>query len=284
MLGEMPESMHFITENYSNFRKSEVKVADYVLEHADAVIHFSVSELAEQAGVSEPTVIRFCRAIGCKGYQDFKIRLAQSIVPAVRGIHESVNEGEEAPELVRKVFEANAAAINRTLDTLDFEAVRLAVQDLAKARKIVFFGLGGSAVVAMDAYHKFFRIGIACEWYSDSHMALMTAAMMRPEEVFVAISHSGSSRDVVEALEVAAASGATTLAIVSHHKSPVSRIATRSLCVASSETGFRFEPMASRIAHLSVIDVLSVGVSLQLSEQVVANLARSRKALARKKY
>jgi len=276
--------MKFITDNYSNFRKSEIKVADYVLEHADEVIHFSVSELADQAKVSEPTVIRFCRAMGCKGYQDFKIRLAQSIVPSVRNIHETVNEGEEAPELIRKVFDANAAAIRRTLDTLDYGLVRQAILDLAKAEKIVFYGMGGSAVVAMDACHKFFRTGISCQWFNDSHMALMMASMMRPGQVFVAISHSGSSRDVVEALEVAAAAGASTLAIVSTSKSPVSKVANHTLCVASSETGYRFEPMASRIAQLSVIDVLSVGVSLQLSEAVVANLSKSRKALARKKY
>ena len=276
--------MKFITDNYTNFRKSEIKVADYVLEHADEVIHFSVSELADQAKVSEPTVIRFCRAMGCKGYQDFKIRLAQSIVPSVRNIHETVNEGEEAPELIRKVFDANAAAIRRTLDTLDYGLVRQAILDLAKAEKIVFYGMGGSAVVAMDACHKFFRTGISCQWFNDSHMALMMASMMRPGQVFVAISHSGSSRDVVEALEVAAAAGASTLAIVSTSKSPVSKVANHTLCVASSETGYRFEPMASRIAQLSVIDVLSVGVSLQLSEAVVANLSKSRKALARKKY
>jgi DNA-binding MurR/RpiR family transcriptional regulator len=280
----MPETMKFITDHYSNFRKSEVKVADFVLQNADAVIHYTVSELADLTAVSEPTVIRFCRAIGCKGYQDFKIRLAQSIVPAVRGIHETVNEGEEAPELVRKVFEANSEAIRQTLGTLDFETVRRAVQELAVARKIIFFGLGGSAVVAMDAYHKFFRIGIPCHWFNDAHMALMTASMMQPGEVFMAISHSGSSRDVVEALEVAAATGATTMAIVSHSKSPVSKIASRTLCVASSETGYRFEPMASRIAHLSVIDVLSVGVSLNREQAVVENLTRARKALARKKY
>jgi len=280
----MLEPMKFITDGYPNFRKSEVKVADYVLEHADVVIHFSVSELADQALVSEPTVIRFCRALGCKGYQDFKIRLAQSIVPAVRSIHETVNEGEEVPELIRKVFDANSAAIAQTLHTLDFASVRQAILDLAEAETIIFFGMGGSAIVAMDAYHKFFRVGITCHWFNDPHMALMTASMMQPGQMFVAISHSGSSRDVVEALEVAAASGAATLAIVSHSKSPVSKVAGRTLCVASTETGYRFEPMASRIAHLSVIDVLSVGVSLHLSDKVVANLTKARKALARKKY
>jgi RpiR family transcriptional regulator, carbohydrate utilization regulator len=280
----MSERMRFITDHYGRLRKSEVKVADYVLEHAEEVIHDSMSELAEQAKVSEPTVIRFCRGLGFKGFQDFKIHLAQNVIPAVRSIHESVNEGEEAPELIRKVFDANIAAVRSTLDTLDFAAVQPAIQELARAKKIVFHGLGGSAVVAMDAYHKFFRTRIPCEWYSDGHMALMAASMMRPGDFFVAISHSGASRDIVEALEVAKAAGATTLAIVSYSKSPVSKIAQRTLCVASSETGYRFEPTASRIAQLCVIDVLSVGVSLLRSEEVIANLNRSRKALARKRY
>ena len=276
--------MKFITDNYAKLRKSEVKVADYILEHADEVIHFSVSELAAEALVSEPTVIRFCRGIGFKGFQDFKIYLAQNLIPPLRSIHESVNEGEEVPELIRKVFDANVASVQSTLETLDFAAVQAAIDELAKAEKIIFFGLGGSAVVAMDAFHKFFRIGIPCEWFNDSHMALMAASMMKPGQILIAISHSGSTRDVVDAIETATAAGASTIAIVSHHKSPVSNVAALSLCVASTEMGFRFEPMASRIAQLSVVDVLSVGVSLLRSDEVVANLIATRKALARKRY
>ncbi len=276
--------MRFITDNYGSLRKSETKVADFILEHPQDVIHFSVSELADQASVSEPTVIRFCRGLGFKGFQDFKIHLAQSIIPEVRSIHESVNRGEDVPELVRKVFDANVDAVHSTLGTLDFAEVQTTIDTLSKAGKIIFYGLGGSAVVAMDAYHKFFRIGIPCGWFNDSHMALMAASMMKPGEVFVAISHSGSSVDVVEAIEAAVNSGASTVAIVSHHKSPVSKIAQRTLCVASTETGYRFEPMASRIAQLCVIDVLSVGVSMLRSDEVVANLTKSRKALARKRY
>lgn len=274
----------FITDHYSALRQSEKKVADYILEHAEEVIHASVSELADQAAVSEPTVIRFSRALGFKGYQDFKIRLAQSFLPPARAIHETVNEGEEVPELVQKVFEANAKAIKRTLSTLDFAETQAAIDELVKAKRICFFGLGGSAVVAMDAYHKFFRIGTPCEWYCDAHMALMSAAIMGPGDVLVAISHSGSSRDVVDVLEAAAAAGALTMAIVSHSKSPVSKVAKRNLVVASSEMAYRFEPMASRIAQLCVVDVLSVGVSMARSAEVVANLTKSRKALVKKRY
>ena len=276
--------LDFITNSYGKLRNSELKVGDYILEHAEEVIHESLSELAEHARVSDPTVIRFCRAIGFKGFQDFKIHLAQSIIPAVKSIHESVTESDQAPELIRKIFDANVAAVRSTLGTLDFSAVERAVEELARAKRIVFHGFGGSAVVAMDAYHKFFRVGIPCNWYDDGHMALMAAAMMGPRDVFVAISHSGSSRDVVQAVETAKTAGASTLAIVSYAKSPLSKVADRILRVASAETGYRFEPTASRIAQLCVIDVLSVGVSLLRRAEVILNLNRTRRAVARMRY
>ncbi len=281
--GDMAQ-LSFIENNVSRLRKSEVKVADCILGAADQVIHFSVSELAEKAGVSEPTVIRFCRGLGFKGFQDFKIHLAQAIIPMVRNIHESVDGDEMVPDLIKKVFDANIAAIRNTLGTLDYDVVSSTVEILAKSDKIIFYGLGGSAVVAMDAYHKFFRIGIPCEWFNDSHMAVMAAAMLKPNQVFVVISHSGSSRDVVEALKVAGETGAETVAIVSQHKSPVSKVAKRVLIVDSPETNVKFEPMSSRIAQLSVIDALCVGVSLVRSDEVIANLTKSRKALVEKRY
>jgi DNA-binding MurR/RpiR family transcriptional regulator len=280
----MSEQLNFLSDRYDELRRSERKVADTVLANAEQVIHYSVSQLAEQAKVSDPTVIRFCRALGFKGFQDFKIRLAQSVVPTVRAIHESIGEKTAAPELVQKVFDANIDAVRRSLDTLDFATVERVITALSGASRIIFHGLGGSAVVAMDAFHKFFRIGIPCEWFDDVHMALMAAAMMKPGEVFVVISHSGSSRDVVETVEVAGAAGATTVAIVSYSKTPLAKIVDHTLRVGSAEIGFRFEPMASRIAQLSVIDVLSVGVSLLRPDEVYANLSKARRALARKKY
>lgn len=276
--------MQHILDNYSSLRKSEMKVADFILEHPEAAIHFSVSELAEQTGVSDPTVIRFCRNLGFKGFQDFKIYLAQNIIPEIRNIHESVNKDENVPDLVQKVFDANIAAVKSTLDTLDFASIEAAINELSNASRIMFFGLGNSAVVAKDAFHKFFRIGIPCQWFEDSHMAMMAASIMKPDEVLVVISHSGSTMDIVDVLEVASKTGADTIAIVSHHKSPVSGKAKLTLCVASTETEYRFEPMASRIAQLSVIDVLSVGVSLLHSDTCISNLEKSRKALVRKRY
>ena len=163
----------------------------------------------------------------------------------------------------------NVIAINTTLDILDPGMVARAIQALARAKRIDFFGLGGSGAVAMDAHHKFFRLGISCGWQSDSHMQAMSAALMTSRNVVVAISHSGSTKDIVESLEIAKANGATTIAIVSHRKSPVASLADIALFVHAKETGYKPEPMSSRIAHLSVIDVLAVGVALKRSRDFV---------------
>jgi DNA-binding MurR/RpiR family transcriptional regulator len=267
-----------------DLRNSEKKVALVVLESPDKVIYQSISELAENARTSEPTVLRFCRALGFRGYHELKIQLAQDLVPEVKNIHEDVGPGDDATTLSRKVLTANALAIQDSLETLDPALVERAIRLLARASRIEFIGFGGSAPVAMDAYHKFFRLGIPCGWQDDPHMQAMAASLMTPRCVVVAISHSGSSKDIVETLEIAKGTGATAVAIVSQRKSPVAAIADVALCVHTRETGFKPEPMSSRIAHLSVIDVLAVGVALKKRQTFVASVQKTRKALVNKRY
>ena len=273
-----------IEQKRANLRNSEIKVADFILANTEKVIHFSVSELADSAGVSDPTIIRFCRSVGFKGFQDFKISLAQSLVPSVRNIHEAVNESEQVPELIKKVFEANINAIRNSLNTINIAAFENCIQILSKSKRIFFFGCAGSGAVAMDAYHKLFRLGIPCVWFNDSHMAAMAATMMDENCTLVVISHTGSTKDVVDALNLANENNAATIAIVSHDISPVSKIAQNVLRVDSLEKYFKPEPMSSRIAQLSVIDALCVGISLIRKDEVLKNLNRTRKALINKRY
>ena len=277
-------ALRAVQTHLEDLRNSEKKVALVVLGSPDKVIYQSISELADNAGTSEPTVLRFCRALGFRGYHDLKIHLAQDLVPEMKNIHEDVVSGDDAAALIRKVLNANVIAINTTLDILDPGMVGRAIQALARAKRIDFFGLGGSGAVAMDAHHKFFRLGISCGWQSDSHMQAMIAALMTPKNVVVAISHSGSSKDIVEALQIAKTNGATTIAIVSHRKSPVASLADIALFVHAKETGFKPEPMSSRIAQLSVIDVLAVGVALKKRQSFVASVQKTREALVGKRY
>lgn len=278
-----PYHIAFIEDNLGRLRKSEAKVARFIPGNADKIIHFSLSQLAEAVGVSEPTVIRFCRSLGFSGWQEFKIYLAQAIIPKVQYIHESVAENDTASEFAEKVFRANIIAITETARSLDNQAVEQAVNLIAKAGKVVFHGLSGSAVVAMDAYHKLFRTGIVCEWFNDTHLAAMAASMMKPGDVFFVISHSGATRDILYALDVAKKTGASTVAVVSHKKSPVSKIADITIGVEAREVNYRFEPMAARLAQLCIIDVLSVGVGLLRGDELYHNLSKTRQAISMKR-
>ncbi|MGD8400646.1 MAG: MurR/RpiR family transcriptional regulator [Bacillota bacterium] len=270
--------------NMDKLRNSEKRVANYILNNSSAVIYQSISELAENAATSDPTVIRFCRSLGFKGFQDLKIQLAKGVVSSKKNIHEEAGAEDSVEDVIRKVFAANISAINNTLEILEPEAVEKAIDALVKAEKIEFYGLGGSGPEAMDAYHKFFKIGIPCAWYNDPHMQAMSAALLTANTVAFAISHTGSSKDIVESLTIAKEHEATTIALVSHLKSPVAKVADITLCVHSRETKYKPEPMSSRIAHLCVIDVLSVGVSLRKSDKFLESISKTRKALINKKY
>ncbi len=274
--------LRIIQEYLEDLRNSEKKVAQHVLLNPAKVIYQSISELADNAGTSEPTVIRFCRALGFNGYQDLKIQLAQDLVPEIKNIHEDVEPKDDTSTLIRKIFQANINALNTTFEILNPEIVDKAINTLAKAKRIEFFGMAGPGIVAKDAHNKFFRLGISCAYYTDPQMQNMSASLMDSKSVLVIISHSGAIKDQIEAMEIAKAAGATTIAIVSHRKSPAAKMADIPLCVYARESSFKPEPISARIAAICVIDVLFVGVALKRRKEFVTNLHKTRKALVSK--
>ncbi|MDF2519939.1 MAG: transcriptional regulator [Clostridia bacterium] len=269
---------------YQSLRVSEQKVADYIDIHPEEVIYLSISALADKCGVSEASVIRLCKVLGYDGYQELKINMARSLVAPVKYIHEEIEEDDDTDKIIQKVMVADMKAIEDTLKILDRKEVERAVNAISKARKLEFYGLGGSAPVAFDAQHKFLRHGIPCIAYNDSHMQIMSASMLGKGDVVVGISHSGSTKDIVDSLNIAAKAGAETICITSSEKSPVTKASSVKLIISARELSYRPEPMASRIAQLSVIDVLSVGVAIKREREVINNLEKSREALIAKRY
>lgn len=269
---------------YQSLRVSEQKVADYIDVHPEEVIYLSISALADKCGVSEASVIRLCKVLGYDGYQELKINMARSLVAPVKYIHEEIEEDDDTDKIIQKVMVADMKAIEDTLKILDRKEVERAINAISKARKLEFYGLGGSAPVAFDAQHKFLRHGIPCIAYNDSHMQIMSASMLGKGDVVVGISHSGSTKDIVDSLNIAAKAGAETICITSSEKSPVTKASSIKLIISARELSYRPEPMASRIAQLSVIDVLSVGVAIKREREVINNLEKSREALIAKRY
>ncbi|MGE5549180.1 MAG: MurR/RpiR family transcriptional regulator [Bacteroidota bacterium] len=271
----IPES---IRHAYGQLNPAEKKLADYIIEHKREVIHLSITELAERSGVSETTVIRFCRHLGFEGYQVFKISMAQDMVPPLSDIHEDLEEGDDPLSVTKKVFAANIAAIRDTLSILDQGLLERAIDVLVKAKRIVFVGEGGSGIVAKDAEHKFIRTGIPVLASSDPFMEIATATLLGTGDVMVGISHSGSTKSTVQAVAQARQAGATTICITQYQRSPITRVSDIVLPVVSKEVAVRSEATGSRIAQLCLIDSLYVGVAHRIGEKASQNIRRIREA------
>ncbi len=236
--------------------RSEAAVAEYILNNSDDVINLSVSALADLCGVSEPTVIRACRTIGFSGYQALKIALIKSAENVIEFNGEEVTAEDDMRRSVQKVFGAANDAINLTRDSLDIAAMEKAAELLLNAKRILIFGVGGSAAVAADVQHKFLRLGFNAQALSDLNMQAISAAYAGEGDVVFAISHSGSSKVVVDNASLAAKNGAKVISLSSIGKSPLTEVADVSLFTAANETRYRIVAISSRIAELTIIDAL----------------------------
>lgn len=245
--------------------RAEQRVAKVVLENPATVAHRSITEVAEQAGTSETTVTRFCKAIGVGGYPELRIALAADTArSAARANHDmggDIGPGDDLKQVVGKVAFADARAVEETAEQLDVEALDKVVQAVAGARRVDVYGFGASAFVAFDLQQKLHRIGLTCFAWNDTHIALTSAAVLTGADVAVGISHTGSTSETVEALRVARETGATTVALTNFPRSPITEVADHVLTTAARETTFRSGAMASRIAQLTVIDCLFIGVA-----------------------
>ncbi len=273
-----------ILREYENLKPVGKRLANYIMDNEREVIHLSITELAERADVSETTVIRFCRQLGYEGYQDFKIRTAQGMVPELSNIHEDLSEGDSPRSVLKKVFASSISAIEDTLQIIDEVAFDKAATAIANATRIVFSGEGGSGIIAKDAEHKFIRLGIPTCSNLDPYMRLAAATLMKPSEVMLSISHSGSTKNIVEALSLAKKSGATTICITQYQKSPITKVADIVLTVFSKEVEYRSEAMGSRIAQLCVIDSLYVEVAKRLREKSWDTIKKVREAQVTLRY
>lgn len=268
----------------SSLSAKEKVAAEYIMANPEEVIHSSISELADKSGVAEATIFRLCKRLGFKGYQAFKIVLASDVVKPMENIHEEISECDTMMDITKKIFSSSIEALKDTLSLLDNEQLEKSVACLSKAKKIDFYGSGGSGVIAQDAYHKFIRTGIPTTAHTDGHLQIMSAALLDASCVAVGISHSGSNIDVINAIQTARERGAKTIGISSTMKSPLNRAVDMAIGITSRETLFRSEAMASRLVQLTVVDALYVGVSLRRQAETLDNLQKIRESIAIKRY
>ena len=257
---------------------TELKLADYILEHYDEALNYNVTELADSAGVSDASVVRFCKKLGYKGYQDFKVNAAKDVLPRDRHFNPGLEQDDDIETICKKIFLSEVNVLNRTLASLDTNELKVV------AEKIVFFGSGGSLIVAKDAAHKFMKIGIRAFVYEDIDLQLMSSSLMSEKEVAIGISHSGSNRNVIDCIKNAKENGAETIAIVGQGKTPLSKIADMILYCSSEETMFESESVSTRIAQLAIIDAIVAIVAFDNYEESYTAIQRTRRATSENKY
>ncbi|MFT3953504.1 MAG: MurR/RpiR family transcriptional regulator [Piscinibacter sp.] len=271
---------------------AEQRVAKLLLADPRAFASLPVAELAERSHVSKPTVVRFCRSVGYDGLADFKRKLAGSVNEGVPFVHRAVDEDDKTSDIVVKVIDNAVSALLKYRNDAASHAFERAIVALTEAgktgKRIEFYGVGNSGIVAQDAQHKFFRLGVHATAVSDGHVQVMSATMLEPGDCAVIISNSGRSRDLLDVAEIARRKGATTI-VISASGSPLAQMgqggaAQILLAVDHPEDYDRYSPMVSRLLHLMVIDILTTAVALRLPGELRPMLQEIKKNLRAKRY
>ena len=275
-----------IRASLTSLAPAEQRVGKLVLADPRAFTNLPVSELAERSHVSKPTVIRFCRSMGYDGLTDFKRKLAGTVSEGVPFIHRSVDADDKTGDVLVKVIDNTVAAFlkyRNDASTAAIEKAALALVDTCKnGRRVEFFGVGNSGIVAQDAQHKFFRLGLNTIAYSDGHMQVMSASMLRPGDCVVVISNSGRTRDLMDACDIARKNGATTITITASG-SPLAAAGHIHLAADHPEGYDRYSPMVSRLLHLMIIDILATCVALRIGSANLQPLLQEMKNNLRSK-
>jgi RpiR family carbohydrate utilization transcriptional regulator len=266
---------------------AEQRVGKLVLADPRAFAKLPVTELADRAHVSKPTVVRFCRSVGYDGLSDFKLKLAGSVSEGVPFIHRSVDADDKTSDIAVKVIDNTVAAFLKYRNDASSFALEHAAQALAATqktnRRIEFYGVGNSGIVAQDAQHKFFRLGVNAIAYSDGHMQVMSASMLKPGDCAVIISNSGRTRDLMDACDIAKKQGATTI-VITASGSPLASAGHIHLTADHPEGYDKYSPMVSRLLHLLIIDILATTVALRIGEALQPALRDMKKNLSSKRY
>ena len=266
---------------------AEQRVGKLVLADPRAFANLPVTELADRAHVSKPTVVRFCRSMGYDGLSDFKLKLAGSVSEGVPFIHRSVDVDDKTSDIAVKVIDNTVAAFLKYRNDASSFALEHAAQALAATqktnRRIEFYGVGNSGIVAQDAQHKFFRLGVNAIAYSDGHMQVMSASMLKPGDCAVIISNSGRTRDLMDACDIAKKQGATTI-VITASGSPLASAGHIHLTADHPEGYDKYSPMVSRLLHLLIIDILATTVALRIGEELQPNLRDMKNNLRSKRY
>ena len=238
------------------FSSSERRVADYLIENPNAVLYLSMSQVAQECHVSDTTVLRTCRIAGFDGFTDLKLSLAQVIASPTQLLREDISPEDGALEIVHKVFASNIQSLYDTVATIDEKMLNKAVEYLETAKIVLIAGVGGSSIVVQSFYQSLYRLGIHCDAPQDVQLQIMHASILKPGDLAIAVSYTGSTKDTVTMLSEAKKSGANTILCTGNARSKAAELADLVFVSVSHELGS--DTIAARISQLTLLDSLSM--------------------------
>lgn len=261
----------------------ELRVVETVFGLRQFSERTALSQIATDAGVSEALVVKIAKKLGFSGFRDFRTSVAEYIRSPTAEMHEELSADDSSEAILQKVFRTSIQALEETLAIIDVAAFDRAADIVKSARNRDFYGVGGSAQIARDVSHKFLRIGIRSSVHDDSHMMLMSAALLGPEDVAIGFSHSGRTTAVIDAIQLARKSGARTIVVTNYESSPLTEVADIVLCSTAQGSPLMGENAAARIAQLNILDALFVAVAQRDYPAAEVNLERTMAAVTTKR-
>ncbi|MFO1442363.1 MurR/RpiR family transcriptional regulator [Bacillus sp. Bva_UNVM-123] len=277
----MSADIIFIQESIHTFKPTEKKAAEYILKHPDEVVNQSIQKVAEKAKVSEATIIRLSKSLKCKGFQELKLKIAYELAKSenTNSLYEDIPSDDSMKSFIQTISHNNIQSIQNTLLVLSEEELEKAVSLISNARMVAVYGLGASAIIAQDFKQKLTRINRWCEAAFDGDTQLTISANLSNQDVAFGISYSGQTKDVFESLKVAKENGASIITLTKSGDNPISSLADVKLNTTSLERNVRSGATSSRIAQLTVIDILFFGVTKSNPDRNIRALERTRKAV-----
>ena len=281
-MSNLANAMIHLRSSYPTLRPAERRVADEILDDPKRAVHLSITELAKRAEVSDSTVVKFCKRLGYKGFQEFKILLAQDVATKPILTDGEIELGNDVKTIKEKIFQASINALQDTARVLDSDALEVAVQAIAKAKEIHFYGLGASGIVAQYAERKFSRIGLRVGAFVDTHMQIARAVHLQPGDVAISLSFSGETKEIVEANRAAKVAGALSIAITSYSRSTLAQEADLLLLISAHENVCRGASLSCHLTQLSTIDTLFTAVALADHSRTAQAIERTKDILSQR--
>mgnify|MGYP000931863576 CR=1 FL=1 len=283
MAAEQMDRFPRIRTAYGSLTKAEKRIADYIVQHMEHLVECTISEVAEDTGTSEITVSRFCKKLGCSGWQSLKIAVA--VEQSAEGGAEStdIHVDDSFESITAKIFRNITDGLQDTLKLLDYAAIERAVDLIRAARRIAVYGFGNSATVCRDIETRFLRFGMVVQAYSDAHQQATSASLLTARDVVIAVSHTGATLELLDTVRTAREAGASVIVITSHVNSPLAKLGDVVLHGMGREVHYSSEAVSSRLIHMAITDALYTVIAMRAPQDYRRNLQKMREVIAKKR-